>query len=174
MKASHYILLVLFTIIFFQAKSQLKKTVYRAKIELQNGEMVKGLLYALNDSSITIIKSIKPAKDTTFAISQIKEIRLRKKSAGVKGFAFGAASGAVIGSLIGYISYSPPACDGTFFCIDFGPGFSALGGAFIGTVSGGILGLATGASYKKFVINGDIAKYNNLRNNTVLFMNAKK
>ncbi len=176
MKVSPYLLVVLFTITLMQSQGQVKKTIYRTRIEFLNGEIAKGYLFALNDSNIQISTSFKPFSDTIFAIHQIKKISLRKKNAKGNGFLIGMASGAVVGAVIGYASYSPPPpCVGGF-CINLfdGPDYSALGGAILGSLTGGMLGLAAGARYKKYVINGDIAKYNNLRNNTVLFVNVKK
>lgn len=172
MKTARFLLLVLFTAISISTQAQGKENIYRIQIKFLNGDIVKGYLIALNDSSITLIQSIKHAKDTTFSISQIKDIRLRKKHAVGTGFLAGSVSGGITGAFIGYGSYSP--CDDTSWCLDAGPELSALGGAFIGIISGGILGLATGTANKKFDINGDTAMYTNFRNNTDLFGDGKK
>lgn len=183
MKAARVLLLVLFTAISISTLAQGKKNIYHIQIGFFNGDTVKGFLLALNDSSITLIQSIKPGKETTFSISQIKGIRLRKKHAVLKGYLVGSSSGAIIGGLIGYGLYSPPDCDDTLFgsptglceLSALGSSFSAfVGGAAIGTISGGILGLAIGAGYKKFDINGDTAMYTNFRNNIDLFGDRKK
>ena len=143
-----------------QAQGRIKA--YHARIELKGGSTVKGFILNLNDSSIQLYRGKGPNNDTTLNVSQIKILSLRIKNAPGRRFLAGFALGAVLGAGIGYATYSTPECNGGF-CIDFGPSYSALGGAFLGSIGGGLIGLLTGLNYNHFGINGDVTKYQELR-----------
>jgi len=65
-----------------------------------------------------------------------------KLKGALMGFALGAGSGALLGA----VTYKRPRCDPDVWCIDmFGQGGTAAVGAFLGGVSGTIVGLVIGS-----------------------------
>lgn len=77
-----------------------------------------------------------------------------KKRSVVRGLALGALLGASSGALIGLISYQKPKPDPNTnpfnFYLDFGPGFSALGGSLVGSLIGIPGGAIIGASSYRY------------------------
>lgn len=74
------------------------------------------------------------------------------KSAGI-----GLIGGAVTGGIIGRASYKKPESDG-YFTIDFGPGFSTLGGAILGGGTGFLVGGIVSVSKKGSKKEYDLSK----------------
>lgn len=143
----------------FCLAAQFKRNSYRIKIECFNGDMPRGFLIALNDSSIRMITFERRRQvDTVYSFRTIKQVSLRRKNAPGIGFVSGLGVGAGLGAFIGYIAYAPPDCDGGW-CLDWGPGFSALGGAVLGGLTGSLVGTGIGSSYARFPINGDYGMY---------------
>ena len=67
-----------------------------------------------------------------------------------------------IGAIIGLVTYQKPDPD-AFFSLDFGPGFSALVGAFIGALPGAIIGGIAGTKKLRFNINRNESLFNDMR-----------
>lgn len=150
---------------------QEKRIIYRTKIQFLNGDVVRGYLTAWNDSSIQIVTSARPRKDIIFPVHHIRAISLRRKHAIGRGFLIGFGIGAGLGGIIGYAAYTPPDCAGAFLCFDFGPAFSVLAGAILGSGIGSIFGGAIGSGYYRYGIYGDVNKNVMQRNK---FLNGKK
>lgn len=155
------ILLILFILIAITLPAQVKKNRYRIKVIFVNDAILKGDLISLNDSSIHMVK-YRPMADTVLMINDIMKISVLRKGAPTTGFLAGLGIGAGLGAAIGYVSYSPPSCDGGF-CLDFGPEFSALGGALLGGVAGGLIGMAARSVYTEYPIYGNRNAYHNFR-----------
>lgn len=151
-------LLFIFSSTFVEA--QLGRKRYLIQIELLSGSKFKGDLSALNDSSIRMVK-YRPMADTVFYVRDIKTISIRRRGAGGRGYLVGTAIGGGLGGAIGYASYTPPSCDG--FCLDFGPGLSAIAGAVVGGITGGLVGLAVGSGYTEYLLHGNQSLYDALR-----------
>lgn len=163
MKNFHIHLLLLFVIASIPAHSQLRRMIYHIEIVSRDGEKLKGRLVTLQDSAIQVLTRGKKPVDTLISIKRIQKLSLRRRNAPERAFGTGFLIGAGTGVLLGYASYSP-GCDGSAgFCIDFGPGLSALVGGVVGGLGGGILGLAIGSSYKKYMIFGDQPSYDAFR-----------
>lgn len=135
------------------------------------GEIHKGYLSHLNDSTfyISVVPVLFGAPDqrnkNRFSYPAIAQVILKRKGNVGKGILLGTLSGAAIGAIIGLVTYQEPDCGpGTWFCLDFGPGFSALGGGIIGAFGGGLIGGIAGASAKKtFSIGGKKEKYDAMK-----------
>ena len=152
-------MLVILVLIFAAAiEAQPQKNNYRIRIHLLEGSRLKGTLIELTDSTIHL-GSRHGRSDTIVSYRHVQRIAVRRMNSAARGFGIGFGSGAVLGGLIGLMSYSPPDCDGGFYCIDFGPGASALAGGVVGAIGGGVVGLAGGTGYRKFDIDGDNGKY---------------
>jgi hypothetical protein len=105
-------------------------------------------IYEVHDSSIVVVplefrNELTPEviREYGKTISYDSLTRLHKIPGATSigsAIALGSLTGIIVGGIIGYASYKPPDC--TWFCIDFGPGFDALGGAVVGIIPGGILG----------------------------------
>jgi hypothetical protein len=153
---------------FSEARAQENKSfVYRMKIEKINGDRLTGYLLTLGDSSVTMAPDRKLNISRSIAISDIKLIRLRRKNSVGRGLLIGLGTGAVLGTAIGYMSYTPCNC-----WIDFGPGLSAIAGGIIGVLGGSAFGAMAGTANKNFVIDGDMIKYNQLRYNPVFYQQS--
>ena len=127
---------------------------YVLKIKLKNGQVAKGeLLYAGGDSLGLFQKNIGGKQ---FKLFEILAISIRRKGSVGRGAAIGAGTGAVVGALVGVASYEPPHCPpGPWFCVDFGPGIEAAGGAMLGIVVGSLVGGMVGSGSKEIKINSD-------------------
>jgi hypothetical protein len=133
-----------------QIIAQPNPKVYKLKVYFKNGKVASGYLQNLNDSSIVISPrpNLTSPKERIYYKS-IASLRIRDRKALWKGPVIGAAAGAILGAIIGFVSYEKPDCSGAFICFDFGPEYSALSGATIGGLSGALLGLAIGSSSKE-------------------------
>ena len=85
------------------------------------------------------------------------------ENAAGRGLGYGFLAGGAVGAIFGYAAYSPPNCDGTYFCMDFGPGADALAGGLLGGITVGLVGLIGGSSYRKYMIYGDQPSYHAFR-----------
>lgn len=146
---------------FSQAQSEERS--YRIRMDLINGARLKGWLLSSTDSTVNLLMVTGSKKDTAVMVRDIGEVSVRRRGAPGKGFGIGFGSGAAVGALIGYATYAPPNCGGNFFCLDLGPGVSAIGGAVFGAFGAGLVGLIGGSSYNKFVISGDPYRFNLFR-----------
>gem|GEM_PF-5734314 len=154
--------LVFVSILVFAAdetSAQRKATEYRLKVELMDGTSNKGLLKSINDTSISI--QVRGNENTVhdFSAGQIRSIAWRRKSSFGRGAALGALSGLVLGTAVGYATYSRPDCDPGGLCVDFGPELNAMAGAISGAFIGSVTGSLAGLINKKSPVDGDAIKY---------------
>jgi hypothetical protein len=157
MKNPGIVLVLLFTVASISGYSQLKKKMYSIQLENKQGDRLKGWIIALHDSAIQVWIPGKHSVDTLIAIKNIQRLSVRRKNGPGRGLRYGLLVGGGIGTLLGYASYSPPGCDG--FCIDFGPGLSAVVGAVAGALTGSIVGALGGSTYRNYMIYGDQPSY---------------
>ena len=139
---------------FAQPKSNVNRAkVYKLKVFTKSNRVKSGYLRSLNDSTMVI--SSQPLFDSpleSISYKSIAFIRVRGRQSLWKTSLLGAAGGALLGSMIGLATYEKPDCSNAFVCIDFGPGFNMVAGAFFGGVSGALIGLAAGSSSRKIQI----------------------
>ncbi len=129
-----------------------KKKVYIAHIEQVDGTKIKGILYRINETDVELAQVIRRSVDTVFhriLSSEIKNIRVRKKGTIRTGFIVGA----IVGSFIGYeVGYSSVECGSAVFCF---PELAGINGAIVGSLVGGLAGVAVGGIQKKFIVQGN-------------------
>lgn len=162
---------LLFLIAISSDSIPLRRISYKTELVTVDGEIQKGYLSHLNDSTFYIsdvpvlFGSPDQRNKNRFSYPVIAQVSLRPKGSVGRGILFGALGGAAIGALIGLVTYQEPDCElGSWVCIDFGPGFSALGGGIIGTFGGGLIGGIAGASAKKtFSIGGKKEKFDAMK-----------
>jgi hypothetical protein len=159
MKNSVFLLVLLFTVVSITVHAQVKRNVYSIKIEDRQGHRLKGWIVVLQDSAIRVLVPGRHPVDTLVAVKNIQRLSVRRKGAPGRGMGYGFLAGGGLGTLIGFATYAPPDCNGSFICLDFGPGLSALAGGMTGGLIGSIVGVAGGSTYKKYMIYGDQPSY---------------
>jgi hypothetical protein len=93
-----------------------KRTIYKTKISLINGKhLMKGVLYAVNDSSVLISNSLVKKDYSTgkFELSKISFnnidlIKIHRKNSVGRGIWIGALTGFATGGLLGWMSGDDP------------------------------------------------------------------
>lgn len=133
-----------------------------------------GVLYALNDSSISILNNVKTARKGRvpddqdiihIPVKNIQEIRLRRYGSRTQGAVLGGLLGGIIGGLVGNIVYKP--CDNTsgswFGCMEImDQNDHILVGAVLGAGLGSTAGMAA-PKIHKFPIFRDQQTYSYLK-----------
>ncbi len=125
--------------------------------QMDNSTVIKGFLYSADDDSVKISKTI-AGIDSTSVIrvdaERINLIKLRRKGRIGRGIGIGAASGALLGGILGL-------ADG-----DDEPGWfsatkeeKAVGGGVLLFIPGAAVGAGVGAIKKKIVIEGNMENY---------------
>lgn len=168
--------LLLYTPCPGQSTSPAGTTLYKVKVVTltQVAQTHSGALYALNDSSISILNNIKTAKKGRLPdeqdiihipVKNIQEIRLRRYYSRAQGAVLGGLMGGIVGGLVGNIVYTP--CDNTsgswFGCMEIlDQNDHILIGAVIGTGLGSIAGMSV-SGFHKFTIFRDQQTYNYLK-----------
>ena len=166
-----------------ETKAAKKKLPLHAKLSTMKGDIEKGWLYRVTDSSIILLQNVKGfqienvmkngANSTVlYEINarDIKSISLQKKGAKSRGALLGMAGGAAAGAIAGFASgddptYNDPVYDPlSAILIAVANAFAltkeekALAGSVTGLVAGGLVGYIIGATTKKkFTIDGDPA-----------------
>ena len=163
------LLLVMAVLVAASSYSQIRtvnKKTFKVSVVDESNVKHDGYLVTVSDSNLSMVKSpiifeegliLRDSKN--YAYENISKITYSRKGAVGRGIIIGALSGAVIGTIVGAVSYEKPApCDTQNpFCLnlDFGAGVSAAGGAALGTLGGGLIGGIIGAVAKKtFIIGG--------------------
>jgi hypothetical protein len=142
---------------------------FRAIIQT-NTQPRYGFLKSINDTSLQLSPKRIPFTNnealtvpgTFYHYMDIEKIKVWRNGGVGRGIGFGVLTGAAIGAIIGLISYQKPEPN-TFLNLDFGPGFSALAGAFIGALPGAIIGGIAGTKKLKFNINRNKSMFNDMR-----------
>lgn len=125
--------------------------------QMDNSNVIKGFLYSVDEYSLKISKD-KTGLDSTSVIivdaERINLIKLRRKGRIGRGAGIGAASGALLGGILGL-------ADG-----DDEPGWfsatkeeKATGGGILLAIPGAAVGAGVGAIKKKIVIDGNMENY---------------
>lgn len=115
----------------------------------------QGYLKSVNDSSLTImsIRNKQISKTMTFQAAGIQKIKILKGRDSGLGFLTGA--GFLAGFIIGEATMPP--CTSKYLCFrSIGVAITTLGGGFIGTITGLIIGTPT---YRTYFILGDQSNY---------------
>lgn len=167
-KLFNLILITLFAIVAnAQDSSSIRKVILTTWIRDMHNIEVPGFLHSITDSAIYLMHYRKPAYseiDRSQLMKMnpelIKSVTMRRKGAMSKGLGIGLLSGIAVGAVIGLASYKDPGPEAWF---DLGPGFSALGGAMIGGVVGGLVGVGVSASSAKYKINGSKDNFRSMR-----------
>jgi len=188
MKKLSLLTLCLFTFFVSQAQSDSTKKEKKQKsfivsIRTLDDKMIKGRLYAINDSQLVLGNSAKsfsntlPTNDQQYIpAGNIKSFSLKRKNSILKGALIGTGAGAVTGIIIGLVSGDDPVYTGsvsdpfTALAVAIGNAFAmtagekaALAGVALG-VGGAIVGTIIGAvAKKKFIIDGNKEKFRDLR-----------
>jgi hypothetical protein len=135
------------------------KFVDGSEIKLKWGNEINGILYQINDSSLSISNLIEFTDHTQgFVVpinidyTSIKVIKIRSGKSIGKGIVIGAATGLIFGGLVGY--YAGQAYSEELTAPILGVG------AFFGT-AGGLIGGLLGSLKIIIPINGSMAKFSN-------------
>ena len=134
-----------------------EKATHRAWVKkTDKSRTIEGDLYRVGDSLEIILPKYKNNVIKHICIRYIKYVEVRKKGKLGKSILAGALSGMALGAIIGYASYEEPKCSPNSFCLDldFGPGFSALGGGVLGIIPGAIIGGVIGGVKVRIPIKG--------------------
>jgi len=119
-----------------------KSIIYKASVEgLLYKPNYKGYLYELNDSTITMKKSLELDEYYEISPEHVMRISFRKKGRNFwKGLGLGALSGFVVGSLVGTVSGPSPSSDIFQFTAGDKAVILGVGLTPIGAIIGGIIG----------------------------------
>jgi hypothetical protein len=136
------------------------KLVNGSEIKLKWGSEIKGILYQINDSSLSFSKLLK-FTDHTRGLSEpininfenIHVIKIRSQKKIGKGIAIGATTGFILGGLVGYLGQAKRTTPEEVAVQTLGLG------AFVGTC-GALIGGLAGSIKIRIPINGNIDKFN--------------
>ena len=162
-------------VISFGQSDSIKIKLYDSWYDLYSEDKRQGNLYTyeFGDSTVTVIAQKKyltgimpTAADLhILPVKDISNILLRKKGRKTIGLVSGFLSGAIIGALIGH-SKGGTSVEDTYYGQEMfyvSAGFKTFIGAVIGGGIGVAIGLPIGASKKNFKINGNAAKYHEIK-----------
>lgn len=166
-----------------QDSALLKHRIYKTTVTTGvNNNITRGYLAALSDSSIYLSPTqtkfsaynTGQVSYSKFDVSNLGEMKLRRKGTTGRSLLTGAVIGSVIGVAAGFISGDDPPCKQTepdFFGIGYGlyilceasrlsASEKALAGGIGGAVSGGLVGAIIGAVlHKTFIIGGNKERF---------------
>jgi hypothetical protein len=153
------ILLWLITLGCLGQSDSAHRNVYFAVIEYQSGLVTKSILSDVSDSSVQLV-DLTGKYIQSVSYKDIEKIRIRRKGSTGRGILIGAGTGALLGIIVGAVTYKPPEPSGWIPTYDPGPTATA---AAVG-VFGGLVGLITGAILgsipaKAFKLNHDKLKF---------------
>ncbi len=141
------------------------------------GDTSIGYISAFNDSSVEFAAKINGLRteihDSTYKIFQyndISEMHVHRKGSVGRGILYASVGGAIVGGIIGALTYKKPVAatgngyDDFSLVFDFGPWPSIAGGAILGTAGGSLLGILFGsAAHKTFIIGGEKQKFQRMQ-----------
>ena len=141
----------------------------RATIKSEN-QLRYGFLKSISDTSLQLSQKrisftnneALTVPGTVYHYMDIEQMKVWRNGKVGRGIGVGALTGIGIGAIIGLVTYQKPDPD-AFFSLDFGPGFSALVGAFIGALPGAIIGGIAGTKKLRFNINRNESLFNDMR-----------
>ena len=147
--------------------------IFTAKvIGIDNSFNTKGVLYAINDSSILISNSLLKEDYYTgsyevspILVNTIKNLKVRRKGSVGKGALIGFLGGALTGVIIGFAA-GDDECDGWCILTYSAGQKAAMAGVGLAIV-GGSVGAIAGSSGKNFHINGNHDKYLEYQNDLI-------
>ncbi len=148
---------LLFLISSFNCQSQDTATLipphaYKVVLQTKEGKVINGNLKQINSSAIL-------TNMDTYNLENINTVKIYKKGSVGRGLLIGFLSGAVIGIATGLISGDDP--PNQWFSMSAGE--KAFGGALIFGSMGAATGAVIGLIHKKFTINGNKEKYQQMR-----------
>ncbi|GAB2526345.1 hypothetical protein [Rufibacter soli] len=157
-----------------QIRVQDNQQVYRVVIEFTEGKPVEGVLYAVQDSLISVMpksllkanKAPMPGELLEIPVSTMQLLKIRKMNANKKGFWIGALLGTVAGAALGNLTYKP--CQDAS-CFDFGRGYDTFVVGVTGLFTGSGIGAWIGSRNKKFHIMGRQENYDAVKVQLQLF-----
>jgi hypothetical protein len=188
MKKLSFLNTCLFTLFISHAQfdstiSAKKQKSFIASIQTLDNKMIKGRLYAINDSQVVLVKSFN--EQYQIPVENIRSFSLKRKNSVLKGALIGFGGGALTGIIIGFASgndpvtpYPDPSTDifgiGTFaagvnnlFAMTAGQK-AAAAGLGLG-VSGAIIGTIVGVlAKKKFIIAGKRERFHDLQSQIMM------
>lgn len=145
---------------------------YRVTLTSSEKLVVKGYLVSLTDSSVNIsptprkgnVSASNSSRLISINYNKINKVIVRKPHV-ARGLLIGAASGALLGVIAGYINGDDiPRNGGTFCLFCFTAAEKAKAGAIIFGSLGGAIGAGVGAgAHKTFIIKGDKQNFDTLR-----------
>lgn len=181
MKRALFMLMVVLSVGCYVSSAQHLATPKNPKpfraIVWANNQLRNGFLKSINDTSLQLSQKRIPfaanntlnVPGTTYHYADIEQMKVWKYGKVSRGIGLGAFIGIGIGAIIGLASYKKPEPN-PYLNLDFGPGFSALAGAFVGVLPGAIIGGLAGTKKLRFNINRNKSHFNDMR--TVVFEKA--
>jgi hypothetical protein len=181
MKAPQSIFCIATTIIlsFAFQKSFSQSTNTRSKVSIvklftTNNETVKGILYAVNDSTVALyIENTAILKDNLlrdslplkiYSYRDIEKIKVRKRSAAAKGAIIGGGSGLIVGVLLDAAEQSSLQVGANLAAVFNGTDPEQIGFTPVFTITLGLIGTVSGA------LIGSIKKKIKIQGNKQLFV----
>jgi len=167
--------------------SVLLKRYFIVNLTLLNGEIKKGYLSVLSDSSVGVshspvtirVENSSPFPYQKINYSDIQEMNVHRHSSVGRGIFYGSMIGMVTGILTGLALGSDP--DQTYLWPDFfgtgsftftmkgiTAGEKAVAGAFLGGLGGAVIGGVVGAlAHKTFIIGGKKKQFTEMRGSLI-------
>lgn len=145
------------------------RIIYNTKISFTNGKhLMKGVLYAVNDSSVLVSNSLVKKDYSTgkfelskISFNEIDLIKIHRKNSVGRGIWIGALTGFATGGLIGWMSGDdPPPVPGSFTFMRLSAGDKAKMYGSLLAVTGALTGGLIGVLEHKIPINGSMGNFN--------------
>jgi len=183
MKKLSFLIVCLFTLVVSQAQSdstvEKKQKTFNVSIKTLNNKMIKGKLYAINDSQLVLVKSFN--NHQYIPAENIRSFSVQRKNSILKGALIGFGIGAVTGIVAGLASgddpvYNEPVYDPfSAIAVSINNAFAmtaeekAIAGGLGLGASGAIIGTIVGAvAKKKFIIGGKKEKFRDLQSEIMM------
>lgn len=165
------LLLLLFCMLYPVAGQNRTKLEYHTQVIPNHGAKLTGVLIHSGDSILRLVPTdhvskgrlLANATPYTFAVRDVKQLRIRRKGSALKGALFGGGVGLATGAAIGYVNYTP--CNTTntsvwFDCLEITEQKEAtIGGGALGAISGAAVGSIIGTTRLRNGIRGDHTVY---------------
>lgn len=176
MKKLSFLTASLLTIFVSQAQTDstgasIPKKPSKATVHTNDNKIIKGWLYAVNDSQLVLVNSSRALLNPSFdgagqqviPIENIRVASMRKKNSALKGALIGLGVGAFTGAIIGFVDGDDVSSPNSWNILSFTAAEKALGGGLVLGTGGAIIGTIIGAlAKKKFIIGGKKEKNRDL------------